>query len=137
MAISLPRMLAHLGLAQRSSRSRPAKRMRAADDAAGRRRHQPQDRERGDALAAAALADHARVSPAPTSKETPSTARTTPSRVKKCVRRSDRRRASGSARAAHSRRAQPRVERVAQAVADQVHRQHGQRQERRREEHDE
>src|SRR5689334_17375130 len=71
----------------------------------------------------------ARVSPAPTSKETPSTARTTPSRVKKCVRRSSMARSGAfNGRVSHAAR-KPGIERIAQAVADQVHRQHGQRQE--------
>ena len=55
------------------------------------------------------------VLPFSTAKLTPSTARTTPSRVKKCVRRSS---TSSSAIATLSLR--PRVERVAEAVGDEV-----------------
>ena len=59
----------------------------AADDAAGRV-DQAQDREAGHGLAAARLADQAEHLPGRTSKLTPSTARTTPARVKKWVFRS-------------------------------------------------
>ena len=47
----------HLGLA-RLEKIAPGEADGAADDAAGRRRHEPQDRERSDALAATALAHH-------------------------------------------------------------------------------
>src|SRR5262249_8788780 len=85
----------------------------------------------------------ASVSPSRTSNETPSTARTTPSSVKKCVRRSSRRSSGrvtrGSPPASAGRRARPvaasgsrrlpfrhaaRVEGVAQAVAEEVERHH-------------
>ena len=46
-----------------SSRSRPSKRMCLPTDASGRRCDQPQNRKRGDALAAAGLADDRQASP--------------------------------------------------------------------------
>ena len=77
--MSLPRMLAHLRAraapADRGPRSgsRPAIR-------AGRRLDQPQDRQRGDGLAAAGLADDRQRLARVDANDTPSTARTTPSR---------------------------------------------------------
>src|SRR6202040_4470666 len=77
----------------------------------------------------------ATVSPASTVKETPSTARFTPSGVRKCVCRF-----SISSRAIARNSSQPlrhaRIERVAQAVAEQVDREHRHREEDRREEND-
>src|SRR3954447_3412880 len=72
------------------------------------------------------------VSPASTSNETPSTARTTPSGVPKCVCR-----LSTSSNAIRSEPlGQPRIECVTQPVAQKVHRQHGDAQEYRREKND-
>src|SRR5205085_838500 len=67
------------------------------------------------------------VSPGTTSNETPSTARVTPSAVKKWVRRS-RTLSSGSATGATHPPREARVEAVAQPVADQVDGEHDQRQ---------
>ena len=70
-------------------RSRPSKIDLAADDAGRRLRDEAHDRERRHGLAAARLADDAeRPARARPTKLTPSTAWTSPSRVKKCVRRS-------------------------------------------------
>ena len=69
----------------------------------------------------------ARVSPGATEKETPSTARTMPSRVKKCVFRPSisSRGASVSIASGSHVAGEARIERVAQTVAQHVHRQHG------------
>src|SRR2546425_2898965 len=76
------------------------------------------------------------VSPAASSKDTPSTARTTPSRVKNCVCRSLTARSSGTPLPFPSKAAEstgqclglhPRVERVAKAVADEGEGQHDDR----------
>ena len=83
--MSLPRM-ARISRSESASRSRPSKRMLPPTMRPGRRGDQAQDRERGHALAAAGLADDGqRLAGVRREKETPSTARTTPSRVKKCV----------------------------------------------------
>src|SRR3954451_6829183 len=74
----------------------------------------------------------ASVSPSRTWNDTPSTARFTPSGVRKWVCRF-----STSRSAISQRLGQARIERVAHAVAEQVHCQHGDRQEHRREKHDE
>src|SRR6476660_5739295 len=70
--------------------------------------------------------------PASTWNETPSTARTTPSSVAKCVCKFS---TSNSAIRLDP-LGQPRVERIPQPVAQQVHRQHRDAQEDRGEEHD-
>src|SRR5262247_2108125 len=71
----------------------------------------------------------ASVSPGATVKDTPSTARTTPSRVKKCVL-SPSISSSGVVPAMRSHVArQARIERVAQAIAHHVDRQYRQRKE--------
>src|SRR5436305_7292305 len=75
----------------------------------------------------------ARVSPSRTSNETPSTARLTPSGVRKCVCRFS---TSNSAIALETLR-KARIERIAHAIAKQIHSEHRQRQECRRKEHDE
>src|SRR2546425_2170968 len=76
------------------------------------------------------------VSPAASSKDTPSTARTTPSRVKNCVYRSLTSRSSGTPLPFASKAAEstgqclglhPRVERVPEAVADEGEGQHDDR----------
>src|SRR4029079_13682548 len=71
------------------------------------------------------------VSPASSVHDTPSTERTVPPTVSKCVCRSSTS-SSGAERvsilaAASELPRQPRVERVAQTVAEQVDREHGQR----------
>src|ERR1700686_1794899 len=73
----------------------------------------------------------ASVSPSSTWNETPSTARMTPSGVRKCVCRFS---TSSSAMSDSLRHA--RIERVAHPVAEQIDRQHRHREENRREEHD-
>ena len=78
--MSLPRM-SRISGSDSSSRSRPWKRI-APGDPARRLLDQPQDRHRGDRLAAAGLAHDADRLPALTWNETPSTARTTPSRCR-------------------------------------------------------
>src|SRR5688572_28292406 len=73
----------------------------------------------------------ASVSPGATEKETPSTARTMPSRVKKCVFRSSisSRGALVSIASGSHVAGEARIERVAQTIAQHVHRQHGEGQE--------
>src|ERR1700749_534603 len=71
------------------------------------------------------------VSPALMWNDTPSTARTTPSGVPKCVCR-----LSTSSSGMSEALGQPRIERVAHPITQQVHRQHGDAQEDRREEYD-
>src|SRR5437016_3543220 len=61
---------------------------RALDDAAGGLRNETHQRERGDRFPHPDSPTSPRVSPASSSNDTPSTARTTPSRVKNCVLRS-------------------------------------------------
>src|SRR5215467_660953 len=82
----------------------------------------------------------ASVSPAATENDTPSTARTTPSRVKKCVLRSSTsNRAVVTSSPFHLLSHPPceaRIERVAHTVAQQIHREHRQRQEQPREENE-
>src|SRR3977135_683433 len=74
----------------------------------------------------------ASASPSSTWNETPSTARLTPSGVRKCVRRfATSSRAIGLQPLCHA-----RIERIAQPVAEQVHGEDGGGQERRREEYD-
>ena len=87
---------------------------RAADDAA-RRIDQADDGEAGDRLAGAGFADQAQhLAAARRENDTSSTAFTTPARVKKCVRR------LRTSRVGVGHRLQPRVQHVAQLVADQV-----------------
>ena len=122
----------------------------AADDAAGRRLDQPQDRQRGDALAAAGFADDAqRLAGAQRKRDAVDRAHDAvageeiglqivdlenrvrrprlPRRVRTCALSSSRR--SQAAR-------QPRIERVAQPVADEIDRQHRDREEEARNEND-
>ena len=108
----------------------------SADRSPRRRRDQAQNRQRRDALAAAGLADDGERLAAPTENDTPSTARTTPSRVKKYVFRpctSSSGAAVRESRSSHHAPRETRVERVAHAVAEQIHREHRERQTRCRE----
>ena len=119
---------AHLGLARAPAGSRPSKRMPPPTMRPGRRRTRPHDRERGDALAAAGFADDAERLAA---RERQANAvdrahHAVAGEEVRCAGRSTA--SSGAARTstcAHSRSAQPRVEHVAQAVAHQVDREHG------------
>src|SRR5262249_24487556 len=76
----------------------------------------------------------ATVSPRSTTNETPSTARLTPSGVRKCVCRFST--SSSAIGAASKALRHARIERVAQTVAEQVDGKHRHREECRREEHD-
>ena len=93
MADVVAAKLAHLRFGQTFSRSRPLKRM-LARDLAGRLLDQPQDRHRRHRLAAPDSPTIATVSPPSIVKDRPSTARTTPSGVPKCVCRLAQRRAA-------------------------------------------
>src|SRR6478672_415290 len=128
MEIASPRIL-RISVSGNASRSRPSKTTRP-----------PTVRPGGDAIRRRIDSDvtllpqpdsptTASVSPRPTENETPSTARTTPSRVKKYVfkPRTSRSGAEDSLIASHPPR-EARVECVAHAVAEQVHRQNRERQ---------
>ena len=80
IAMSLPRTPRIVGFVELQQID-AVERDRAADDAAGRIGHQPHDRQRGHALAAAGFADdRQRLAAAPARNDTPSTALTTPPR---------------------------------------------------------
>src|SRR5216683_143462 len=146
--MSLPRMR-RIAASSRSSRSTPWKRMAPETIRPGgvwmRRRIDSEVTDLPQPLSPTI----ANVSPSATEIETPSTARTTPSRVKKYVRRSSTSRSGFAAAAAATTRistaaavttsssqasrsshppGETRVERVAQPVADEVDRQDGKRQ---------
>ena len=136
MLIRLPRSL-RISRSRSVSRSRPSKRTEPAVDLAGRG-DEAHDRQAGDALPAARLADEAEDLAAVDVEVDAGTARTTPSGVRKLVSRpstSSRRSpalpptpASRLGQLAGWSSVQPRVERVAQAVAEQVEAEHGEAQ---------
>ncbi len=97
--IALPRT-SRISGSDSSSRLRPSNSMRPPTMRRRRHRQQAQDRQRRHALAAAGLADDRQRLAGHHVEATPSTARTTPSRVWKCVFRSSTR-SSGVALRAH------------------------------------
>ena len=138
--IALPRTVAHLLVGQREQIA-ALEQHAPGDDAAGGEATGAGSRASVTLLPQPDSPTTASVSPGDTTNDTPSTARTMPSRVKKCVLRPSIEssgctaapwRSASAAIASHPPR-EPRIERVAHAVAEQVHREHGQRQEEARE----
>src|SRR3954453_6085108 len=113
IAISLPRMSSRL-LSGSVARSKPSKRTEPPTIFAGGCGRSPMIERAVTDLPQPDSPTTPSVLPFSTSKLTPSTARTTPSRVKKCVWR------SSTSRMANLGLLRPRVERVAQAVRDEV-----------------
>src|SRR4051812_26809261 len=133
--MSLPRM-ARISRSESCSRSLPAKRIAPAILPGGSGISRISDMEVTD-LPQPDSPTIASVSPSLTWNDTPSTARLIPLGVRKWVCRFS---TSSNAIAISPSTSQAlghaRVERVAKAVAEQIHREHGDGQERRRKEHD-
>src|SRR5262245_26973820 len=133
--MSLPRM-SRISRSDSSSRSRPWNRMRPATMRPGGDATSRNTESEVTLLPQPDSPTTASVSPCPTENETPSTARTMPSRVKKWVLSSSTSSsAAGPGMASHG-AGKARVERVAQPVAEQVDRQYRDRQEKAREENE-
>src|SRR5215216_2199787 len=131
MLISLPRM-SRIARSESFSRSVPPKRMEPAILPGGSGTSRRMEFAVTD-FPQPLSPTSASVSPSSTWKDTPSTARLTPSGVRKCVCRfSTSSKAIASKPLGHA-----RIERVAQAVSKQIDRQHGERKEYGGEENDE